>query len=485
MSVRIPVAVLFSSLTLAAGFTLPAELDETYYWTWSRSLAWSYADHPPAIAAVLAASRGIFGDGLFALRAPSLLAMVVVLAASTASAARLVSHPLRARARLLAALSLSGSAMFLLGYLPGTPDPLQGAASAVSAYLVVRSFDPGARARWPFFAGFALVAATWFKHSSAILAAGALAGALASREGRSLLARGAPWLGAALGLACLLPWCIDDLGRVDGATAFQAARVLEAHAPRGPIAIPLAAGSMMLTLGPAAGLAVFAAPLLVLYAAGSERVLLTGASALVLACVVAAWLGTGEANWPMPALVFALPAVVSRVVAQGGRTERVYTLSAAIASFAVALLLAHVVSPYIPIPPRKDRTLRAAGFDAIASIVEDTARAHGAELIITRRYQLASELRYHLRDAWPVLELGTERRSQYDRWPRPRLCAGDVAVVVLPGAALPDVPLEPLAPARAVRRGRGTVELDTYFVSPVRATASAKGCPPAAPRSWP
>ena len=86
---RIILLMLFALAVIAASFALPPLYDESYYWTWSRDLSLSYVDHPPGIAFILAASSKLFGDGLFGLRAPSLVSMIGILALSGMSAARL------------------------------------------------------------------------------------------------------------------------------------------------------------------------------------------------------------------------------------------------------------------------------------------------------------------------------------------------------------------------------------------------------------
>ncbi|MBI3998730.1 MAG: glycosyltransferase family 39 protein, partial [Armatimonadetes bacterium] len=51
---------------------LPLLHDEAYYWLWARRLDWSYLDHPPLIAYLIALSR-LGGDSEFWVRLPALL----------------------------------------------------------------------------------------------------------------------------------------------------------------------------------------------------------------------------------------------------------------------------------------------------------------------------------------------------------------------------------------------------------------------------
>src|SRR5688572_4738397 len=108
---------------IAASFSLPVIQDESYYWAWSRQLSLVYVDHPPATAWILRGSALIFGSGVVGLRVAALAAMAITAAAIVAAAERL-----RPGSKNQALLILLAAPMFLIGYLPATPDPFQGAA---------------------------------------------------------------------------------------------------------------------------------------------------------------------------------------------------------------------------------------------------------------------------------------------------------------------------------------------------------------------
>jgi 4-amino-4-deoxy-L-arabinose transferase-like glycosyltransferase len=64
-------AVLVSALTalrLIMAGTVGLVPDEMYYWVWSKNLAPSYFDHPPAVAYFIRLSTAIGGDGPFGVR---------------------------------------------------------------------------------------------------------------------------------------------------------------------------------------------------------------------------------------------------------------------------------------------------------------------------------------------------------------------------------------------------------------------------------
>lgn len=98
-------------LHLVLSAVLPPAEDELYYWTWSRTLQWSYFDHPPVVAYLIRLSTSIFGNSLFGLRFFACLAGLGVLAilGKLCGGKRLVTW-------------LIGCPLFLIGSLLMTPD---------------------------------------------------------------------------------------------------------------------------------------------------------------------------------------------------------------------------------------------------------------------------------------------------------------------------------------------------------------------------
>jgi hypothetical protein len=142
--------------------------------------------------------------------------------------------------------------------------------------------------------------------------------------------------------------------------------------------------------------------------------------------------------------------------------------------FYTALLafLIHMTHPFLPLSLRRDPSARAAGWARIAELAERKLKAHEGDAIAAERYQNASLLRYHLRDRWPVWEVGSaeHRRSQYDLWSRPEACPGDVIVTVSREPegleVVRGVELEP--PTAIERRRTGLSGVETWYVGVIR-----------------
>ncbi|MGH2374317.1 MAG: glycosyltransferase family 39 protein, partial [bacterium] len=97
---------------------LPIGDDEAYYWLWSQHLAWSYPDHPPMIAAVVAASTHLFGDGVLGIRA-----LAVLIATVTPLAVYVAGRDLfDERAAMLAGLITAMLPAFAVGTVFAFPD---------------------------------------------------------------------------------------------------------------------------------------------------------------------------------------------------------------------------------------------------------------------------------------------------------------------------------------------------------------------------
>jgi len=71
-------AVLIGGLTayraaVLAGSGLGLYVDEAYYWGWAQHLDWGYYSKPPMIAALIALTTGLCGDGVFCVKLGALL----------------------------------------------------------------------------------------------------------------------------------------------------------------------------------------------------------------------------------------------------------------------------------------------------------------------------------------------------------------------------------------------------------------------------
>ena len=183
--------------------------DELYYIACSDHLAWGYVDQPPLCALILAATRWLFGDSLYAIRfVPALAgAFVVVLAGSMA---RLLGG--KKFAQLLAAAAAAHSPVILGNaaryYSLNAFDLFFW---ALLAWLVIKIIVQE-RPDWWIWFGVAAGLGLLNKYSVGFFVAGLGAGLLLTAQRRQLLDRRF-WLGALIASLLFLPhilWQVNN-----------------------------------------------------------------------------------------------------------------------------------------------------------------------------------------------------------------------------------------------------------------------------------
>ena len=429
--------VVFSLLWLLAAIRMPPLPDEAYYWTWSKDLSFYYFDHPPLTAWVLAASIRLFGDNVFGLRLIALLSIGATIAFSLASTRLLLEHePLETRRRgdTFALLVLLSAPMFVVGFLPLTPDPIQGAFTAAAVYCTLRSLRDEKAGIWCSLAAFVFTTAIALKHYAAFIAFGAFLGLLREQTGRDRLMNRFTAYGVVAGIFVLSPWIAAELTE-ESSALWQFRRAIYGRPNRGFVAVPLMFGSLLGTFGPANA----TAAMMVIFGSKKLPSLRWAAASLLLACLVAVWAGSGEANWPISAFVCLVPLIVHFVL-KSRTLDRVFKVASILCLTVNGLLLLHSSLNVIDVSRLNDPTRRGAGFDEVASVAQQMAQTHSASPIITDRYQFASLLRYHVKDQVEVLEWPTPRarKSQFDIWERPKVCPGQTVVWVSPEKKIPN-----------------------------------------------
>ena len=119
--------------------------DELYYLACSKHLAWGYVDHPPLSVFVLAATRWLLGDSLFAIRLIPALAL-----SGTVIITGLMVQEMKGStwAVVLAGLSVALAPIFLAMGTYYSMNSLDIFLWAVAGYLVLRMIDDPTPRRW-------------------------------------------------------------------------------------------------------------------------------------------------------------------------------------------------------------------------------------------------------------------------------------------------------------------------------------------------
>lgn len=452
----IALAVAMVGLRLLLGALLPPFPDETYYWEWSRHLAWSYFDHPPGIAWLIRGGTALLGARVLGIRLlPVLMGFITVLA-GIATARRLAGDAAALRASaIIACVPLAAAGLVL-----ATPDiPLMG-ATALALYAVVRAVQevrPGANLAWWLAAGLATGVGLLSKYTAVLIPLGVFIGLLWDPRLRFRLLRPGPYLAALLALAVFVPIIAWNAHHTWASFAFQLHHGL--GAPRGsalsregeliggqiglasPILFVLMWIVVIRGLWPRSG------------ARGTQhggrakqdaRTVLAATAVVFFAFfMLSALRRPVEPNWPAP---FYVPATILLAVEAGrGRLRRWLRPGLALGAVLVAIVYVQAVQPILPLRASRDPIDRAHGWSALARAVERAAPTDGPVTFAATRYQDASELSFHLPGKPFVQSLNRlGRPNQYDLWPSidARLRPDMPVIVVAPCKTGPDAVLD-------------------------------------------
>jgi 4-amino-4-deoxy-L-arabinose transferase-like glycosyltransferase len=179
--------------------------DELYYIACAEHLDWGYVDHPPLSIAVLAATRALLGDSMFAIRLPVVLAGAAMVVLTGLLARELgggrFAQALAAMGFIVMPVMLVMSTFFSMNAL----DLLFWAAAVYAAVRMIRTGEP----RW--WLGFGVVVGLGLmnKISVGFLVLGIVLGLLLTAP-RLLLNRWF-WLGGTIAALIFLPHVIWQL----------------------------------------------------------------------------------------------------------------------------------------------------------------------------------------------------------------------------------------------------------------------------------
>ncbi len=401
-------------LRLAVAARVPILDDEAYYWLWSRHLAWGYPDHPPLIAALIAASTAVLGRGPLALRILPLLLASAAPAMVYLAGREMFDRPSGARAALL----LLPLPAFMLGTVFAFPDGPMAFLWMLSVWMGWRALHRGG---WWWTAVGAAVGLTFLSKEMALFLVLGLAGAALTDQGRRFL-RDARWyLGAAAAAALAAPVVIWN-AQHDWATVRVILNRELWTAPRSvPLNLLAFAAGQVIFFGP------LAFPLAAATVAAARRAdtpawrYLAWMGLPIFAAVVLSALGArAKPHWPAPAYSVA-------AIALGALWPKWARLRPALLWSLAALtaLLTLALSTLVFLPRLGD--LAGGRWNQAAQTVARQAQS-GDAFVLASSYQLASQLRYHLEKDGRILVTAPFRAFRL--WHPPQELAGRAVVYV-------------------------------------------------------
>jgi 4-amino-4-deoxy-L-arabinose transferase-like glycosyltransferase len=172
-------------------------IDEAQYWTWAQHLDWGYYSKPPLIAWLIRLCTSLFGDGLVAVKLPSL----VLYPATAWVLFKLGEYLFDARTGFRAGLALAFIPLVsVLGLAVSTDAPLLFLWTA-AMYFLVRAIDEDRMPDW-LMLGLCVGLGVMAKYTMAAFGASALLYLLLDARRRRILLQ--PGLWVAVVVACLV-----------------------------------------------------------------------------------------------------------------------------------------------------------------------------------------------------------------------------------------------------------------------------------------
>lgn len=453
---------------------LPLSFDESYYWLWSKHLAASYYDHPPAIAFIIRLGTAIFGDTILGIRVvPVIMSAIASLAVWRAGADLTGREEAGATASLYFNLTLMAS----VETMTATPDAPLVCMAAVLVWALARLERTG-EARWWLAVGVAGGLALLSKYTAGFLGLGVLAWLATSPSGRYWARTYWPWIAGALALAIFSPVIRWNAQHDWISFRFQFAKAGDGHfAPH--YLIEFLAGQIALATP-----AIFVLGVIGLI---RNRIALLTALAAPAALFFTehALHARVQGNWPSflyPAFAIA---AAGAIYTRAG-SNRIDRLIASARSGAVPVALIFLAVAYgqalTGFLPMRDPTahLLASGFVPVAERVEAIREGTGAAGVLTTSYATTGWLGFYLPGHPPVVQIGESYRWLAAPKASASLLSKPLLYVVEPRrdrhARLAHLfaQVERLTQFERMRNGRVVSRYNVYLVSGWRGVAAGR-----------
>jgi 4-amino-4-deoxy-L-arabinose transferase-like glycosyltransferase len=440
LQIALCVAVVAGLTVLRGIFAVTIELrvDEAYYWSWSKESVISFLDHPPLIAWFIRFGTALFGDNNFGVRFPGLLAMLVM----QVLLADIVWRTLRDWRYVIAVVLMTEAAPdygLLMAKL--APDTALIPCELVMIWSLVRLTESGDQRWWlpaGLFGGLALTA----KYTAILLVPAILAFVLVPGWRKRQLASPWLWTGAALALLVFLPvlywnaihgwpsfkFQLDRPPQLAGWSARYLGEFIgQQFALVGPLLFPIVVGaSVMLAMRG--------------YRKRDPVAILLSTSVIVplLFCIEHSLSSRVGDSWPLFVwpLAFACAAINLKQWRQETPQSRLAHMGPGFMAVAIAPGIAFVAAAHVYYIAgsanylgKNDPIGKEAGFGAVIAAADRKREELGARWFVVTDYRMYSMLRWHLRDAVPVVQLS--ERSRYIDFRTPAL-EGPVGLYVAP-----------------------------------------------------
>ena len=414
----VAIAVLVA-LQVVYAATADLRTDEAYYWTLSKEYVLSYLDHPPMVAWLVRFGTAIFGDTNFGARFGGLLAMWI----AWAILADIVRRLTRSRdAVMLAVLMPFAAPEYGLFASRILPDAALIPFSLAMVWSLVRltESDDG---RWWLAAGLFGGLASLSKYTAVFLAPAVAAFLLVPPWRARWLRSPWPWLAVIIALLVFSPVLVWNWQHDWASFKFQ---FIRAGADHGVSARTVGdfLGLQLALVGPILFPVVLAGTVMLAWRGYRRQ---HPAFILIATCALVPFayflwkslsLRIGD-TWPLLIWPFAFAAAAINLaeIAKENRSGWIARTAAPWAKTAVVLgFVLNVAIFYyysvrsFAVAATKDPIAKEAGYGEIAARARAVADKVGATWIATLDYRIYAELRWHLKDSVPVVQVNERSR---------------------------------------------------------------------------
>lgn len=395
--------------------------DEAYYWAWSLQPDWCYWDQPAGIAWVHWAWGKLFGSSLLSIRG---LAVFCSLLASLLIYGWL-KRVFGERSALWSVIVLNFLPLFAVGSVLMLHDSVLLVFGVAAWWAFTTALAEEKPKIW-LLVGFFLSMAIYAKFTALLLAGGFFLTALFEVNGRRQLRTPWPYLGGTLAVILVSPIILWNVKH--DWTAIHAVRKLSID--------PDVVGwhriaSVFEYIGGQLGVVTPILAVIGLMAAleiwrrrkksgdPARMTLLVPAIILLVYFLINSARVKIQANWPAMAWVALVPLGVDWVARKhlSGKRQHRKWLAAGVALAVVGSLLIHVQVFYPLAKLQPDITDQFYGWRGLAQRVQKDLAEYNQPVLMTKRYQIASELLYHMPQRPQVYTAAfAHRGSQFTLW---------------------------------------------------------------------
>lgn len=401
---------------------------ESYYWMWAQHLDWSYYDHPPMTAWLMALFTAIGGDHPFVVRLPSVLLFLATNYVVYLIAKRLFQEE---KSAFYALLIFNLCPITAIGALQMVPDVPAALCWLLYVYFVVRLIDED-NSLWWYPAGAVLGLGLLGKYMLVPLIPATLLMLAAHPDLRRHFKTPHLYLGGLLGLLCLAPVMVWNARHHYASFRFHLSDRHHFETPFAWAHMGEFLGGQLLYLSPLMWFGLlFVACVVAGYVWCRDdrrfRVLFWfGLPPLAFFMLIGLWTDESEPHWTAFGYLTLFIAWGYLYTRRSQPFRNFTALSMAVSTVLILTFYIHLFVPILPLKPKYDIVNEMHGWDTIAPKIDQmmqTLPVHEANFILSHHWILSSQIAFATQNRYPVFAV-SDKVDQYDFFARPQPVIG-------------------------------------------------------------